>query len=208
MNILRVIPCLILTLSVLGCAGAPKAIKAWQASVQTYVAEQGDGDLNALRNVSERPSQRKFGLLRADTGGVPVLLPSHSDVQAVLLGRRLIEGRDWFVFLVGTLHYDQQYDNIPLDDPKLRDIRVVTLSTDHGKLKWVVGRGDSKALLRYLQHKRETWRWQHPGSDADEVVLSGFPAPQDNFKLSIFASGVTVVDAPSGAHWALAIPSR
>lgn len=208
MNILRVIPSLILTLSVIGCAGAPKAIEAWQTSVQAYVAEQGDGDLNALRNVAERPSQRNFGLLRADTGGLPVLLPSHSDVQAVLLGRRSIDGRDWFVFLVGTLHYDQQYDIIPLDDPKLRDIRVVTLSTDRGKLKWVVGRGDSKALLRYLQHKEETWRWQHPGSDTDDGAFAGFPAPQDNFKLSIFGGGVTVVDTPSGAHWALAIPTH
>ncbi len=208
MNILRVILGLILTLGAIGCAGTPKAIKAWQTSVQTYVAEQGDGDLNALRNVAQRPSQRKFGLLRADTGGVPILLPSHSDVQAVLLGRRSIDGRSWFVFLVGTLHYDQQFNNIPLDDPQLRDIRVVTLSTDRGKLKWVVGPGDSEALIRYLQHKEESWRWRHPSSGRDEVVLSGFPAPQDNFKLSIFGGGVTVVDALSGAHWALAIPSR
>ncbi len=208
MNILRVILALTLLLSAIGCAGAPTPIAAWQMSVQTYIVEQGDGDLNALRNVAERPSQRQFGLLRADTGGVPVLLPSHTDVKAVLLGRRSIDGQNWFVFLVGTLHYDQQFNNIPLDDPQLRDIRVVALSTDRGKLKWVVGRGDSEALIRFLQHKQETWRWRYPGSDNGVGVFSGFPASEDNFKLSMFGGGVTVVDAPSGAHWALAIPSR
>lgn len=208
MNILGAILASTLTLGAIGCAGAPKPIGAWQRSVQTYIAEQGNGDLNALRNLTERPSQRQFGLLRADTGGVPVLLPSHTNVKAVLLGRRSIKGLNWFVFLVGTLHYDQQYNNIPLDDPQLRDIRVVALSTDRGKLKWVVGQKDSVALGRYLQHKQETWRWRHPSSDNDDGVFSGFPAAQDNFKLSIFGGGINVVDAPSGAHWALAMPSR
>ena len=112
------------------------------------------------------------------------------------------------MFLVGMLHYDQQFNNIPLDDPQLRDIRVVALSTKLGKLKWVVGSGDSEALGRYLQHKQEAWRWQHPGSADDDRAYSGFPADQDDFKLSIFGDIINVVDTPSGAHWALAMPSR
>ena len=208
MNIFRVILTLTLTLGATGCAGSTQSIRAWQSSVQTYISEQGNGDLNALRNVADRPSQRQFRLLRAQRGGVPVVLPTHTDVRAVLLGHRSIDGRKWFVFLVGTLHYDGRFENIPLDHPQLRDIRVVVLTSDRGKLKWVVGRENSAALDRYYQHKQETWRWRYPGSDDDDMILSGFPAVQDNFKLSIFGNGVNIVDEPSGALWALAIPSR
>lgn len=208
MNVLRMILTLTLVLVATGCGGSTRSIMAWQSSVQTYIAEQGNGDLNALRNVTDRPSQKQFSLLRAKKGGVPVVLPTHTDVKAVLLGHHLINGQKWFLFLVGTLHYDGRYQNIPLDDPQLRDVRVVALSTDRGKLKWVVGRGNSEALDRYYQHKQEAWRWRYPGSDDEDVILSGFPAVEDDFKLSIFGDGVNVIDEPSGALWALAIPSR
>ena len=208
MNVLRMILALTLVLVATGCAGSTRSIKAWQTSVQTYIAEQGNGDLNALRNVTDRPSQRQFSLLRAKKGGVPVVSPTHTDVKAVLLGHRPINGQKWFLFLVGTLHYDGRFQNIPLDDPQLRDIRVVALSTDRGKLKWVVGRENSAALDRYYQHKQEAWRWRYPGSNDEDVILSGFPAVEDDFQLSIFGDGVNVVDEPSGALWALAIPSR
>ena len=208
MKIIRVILTLALALSATGCAGSSKPIRAWQASVETYIADHGNGDLNALRDIVERPSQKTFDLIDASSGGIPVVAPSHTDVNGLLLGHRRINGRKWYLFLVGALHYDGRFENIPLDDPQLRDVRIVALCGYRGKLRWLVGRENKQALAHYRRSQQETWRQRHPGRDDADPVPSRFPADQDNFKLSISAVSVTVVDKSSGAQWALAIPGR
>ncbi len=208
MKIVPVILTFALALSATGCAGSSKPIRAWQASVETYIADHGNGDLNALRNIAQRPSHKTFDLIDAKSGGIPVIAPSHTDVNSLLLGHRLINGQKWYLFLVGALHYDGRFQNIPLDDPQLRDVRIVALCGNRGKLKWIVGRENKQALARYRQRQQETWRRRHPGRDDSDAVPSRFPADQDNFKLSISAVSVTVVDESSGAQWALAIPDR
>ncbi len=42
-----------------GCSG-PTAVDAWQSSLERYVAEQGHGDLNALRRTDRPPSDSDF----------------------------------------------------------------------------------------------------------------------------------------------------
>lgn len=206
MKIIRVILTFALALSATGCAGSSKPISAWQASVERYIADHGNGDINALRNIVERPSQKTFDLIDASSGGIPVVAPSHTDVNGLLLGHRAINGQKWYLFLVGELHYDRQFENIPLDDPELGDIRIVALCGDGGKLKWIVGLENKQALARYRQSQEKAWRRRHPGRDDADTAPSRFPARADSFKLSTSAVGVTVVDEPSGAQWALAIP--
>ncbi|MEE9131404.1 MAG: hypothetical protein V3T84_15405 [Phycisphaerales bacterium] len=208
MKIIRVLLTFALALSATGCSGSSKPIRAWQASVETYIADHGNGDVNALRNIVERPSQKTIDLIDAKSGGIPVVAPSHTDVNGLLLGHRRINGRKWYLFLVGALHYDGRFENIPLDDPQLRDVRIVALCSDRGTLRWIVGRENKQALAHYRRKQQETWRRRHPGRDHADTVPSRFPTQEDNFKLSISAVGVTVVDEPSGAEWALAIPGR
>jgi len=71
MQIIRVILIFALALSATGCAGSSKPIRAWQASVETYIADHGNGDVNALRNIVQRPSQKTFDLIDAKSGGIP-----------------------------------------------------------------------------------------------------------------------------------------
>ena len=85
---------------------------------------------------------------------------------------------------------------------------VSTVDPSPRVVRWIVGRENKEALARYRQRQQETWRRRHPGRDDADAVPSRFPAKEDNFKLSTSAVGVTVVDEPSGAQWALAIPSR
>ncbi len=208
MKIICVILTFALTLIATGCAGSSKPIRAWQASVETYIADHGNGDVNALRNIAQRPSHKTFDLIDASSGGIPVVAPSHTDVNGLLLGHRFINGRKWYLFLVGALHYDGRFENIPLDDPQLRDVRILALCSDRGTLRWIVGRVNEQALARYRRRQQETWRRRHPGRADADPVPSRFPTDHDNFKLSISAVSVTVVDEPSGAQWALAIPGR
>ncbi len=208
MKIIRVILTFALALSATGCAGSSKPIRAWQASVETYIADHGNGDVNALRNIVERPSQKTFDLIDASSGGIPVVAPSHTDVNGLLLGHRRINGRKWYLFLVGALHYDGRFENIPMDDPQLRDVRIMALCGDRGTLRWIVGRENKQALARYRRRQQETWRRRHPGRADADPAPSRFPTDQDNFKLSISAVSVTVVDESSGAQWALPIPAR
>ncbi len=208
MKIIRVVLTFALALSATGCAGSSKPIKAWQASVERYIADHGNGDVNALRNIVQRPSHKTFDLIDAKSGGIPIVAPTHTDVNSLLLGHRRINGQKWYLFLVGALHYDGRFENIPLDDPQLRDVRIVALRSDRGRLTWIVGRENEQALAHYRRRQQETWRRRHPGRADADPVPSRFPTDQDHFKLSVSAVGVTVVDESSGAQWALPIPGR
>jgi len=46
-----------------GCAANP--IGAWQAHLEAYVADQGNGDLNVLRRPDRKPSENDFNMISA-----------------------------------------------------------------------------------------------------------------------------------------------
>jgi len=193
MRRLQIIALLIFTGIVAGCSSAKKPLKRWQSSVESYITEQADGNYNALRNVNntDRPSQKNFKLINAMSGGIPIIASSTTDVNGLLLAHRNIDGNNWYIFLVGTVKYDGKFKNIPLDDPVVKDVRLIALSGDFDNPVWAVGSKSEVANDQYPRNAKST-----------------FPSGYEAFEVAIAGQQITVVDQRSKAHWALSIPTE
>ena len=193
------IPALLLLLG--GCAASP--IKAWQASLEEYVIEQGNGDPNVLRNVDRSPSEGDFSLIGARHEGIPFVLPRRTDANGVLLGHRTFDGRGWYVFLVGTVKYRGAFVDFPRDDPRLDDIRLIAVCASGGAFDWLVGPPDDAAVDHYCRPQLEAWRRSHPSRAEATVAPTTFPTPADDFQLDVATEALAVVDEHSQAKWTL-----
>jgi len=91
MAIVRALYVLTLILVAGGCA-SKDPIWAWQTSLVHYIVKEGNGDLNALRNVRNAPARKEFGVIGASKHGFPFIAPRRTDVTGVLLGHRKIVG--------------------------------------------------------------------------------------------------------------------
>ncbi len=184
-----------------GCAARP--IQAWQKSLESYVVDKGNGDLNVLRKTDLRPSEGDHSLIEASKGGIPFLGPTRTDANCVLLGLKQHDGRSWFVFLVGAVKYRGAFVNFPLDDPQVTDIRLAAVSGDDGRFSWRVGLPDLEALQRYCEPQLEAWRRSHPSRAGSVEGPTTFPTPKDNFELTTGSATLIAVDGSSRARWTL-----
>jgi hypothetical protein len=201
--------CLALLLLLLGgCAANP--IKAWQASLEEYVLEQGNGDPNVLRTMDRSPAEGDFSLIGARYAGIPFVLPRRTDANGVLLGHRTLDGRAWYVFLVGTVEYRGAFVDFPLDDPRLTDIRLIAMCASGGAFDWMVGASDDVAIDHYCRPQLETWRRSNPSRAEATAAPTVFPTPADDFHLDVALEAVTVLDDHSQARWTLPLeaPAR
>ena len=189
-----------------GCAANP--IKAWQASLQEYVEEQGNGDLNVLRTIDRSPSESDFGLIGAGHEGIPFVLPGRTDANGVLLGHRTHDGRGWYVYLVGTVRYHGAFVDFPLDDPRLTDIRLAAVSGGGGTYDWMLGPPDKAAVDHYCRPQLDEWRRSHPSRAEATEAPTTFPTPADDFRLDVSPEAFTVVDDHSQATWTLPLETR
>ena len=193
----------ILVLPMTGCA-TPTAVESWQSSLERYVAEQGHGDLNALRRADRPPSESDFGLIGATTAGFPFIAPRRTDANGVLLGHRKIAGRNWFVYVVGMVEYRGWFVNWALDQSRVTDIRLIALSERGGEFTWMTSEPDAAALERYCGPQREQWRRSDPSRADATDAPSVFPTDADQFQLTVEPDGgVRVVDRHSDAAWKL-----
>ncbi len=193
----------ILVLPMTGCV-TPTAVESWQSSLERYVAEQGHGDLNALRRADRPPSESDFGLIGATTAGFPFIAPRRTDVNGVLLGHRKIAGRNWFVYVVGMVEYRGWFVNWALDQSRVTDIRLIALSERGGEFTWMTSEPDAAALERYCGPQREQWRRSDPSRADATDAPSVFPTDADQFQLTVEPDGgVRVVDRHSDAAWKL-----
>lgn len=181
-----------------GCADP---IKVWQSSLQEYVAQEGNGDLNILRRLDPGPAQSDYGVIGAAGGGVPFVLPSRTDANGVLLGLRRIDRRSWYVYLVGAVEYRGAWSDFPLDDPDLLDVRLVAFSARDGVYDWRVSDRDDEALARYRAPQIAAWRQSHPARAGATRAPTTFPSPADDFRLSVESEVLRVVDDHSLAQW-------
>ena len=198
--------CPLLLALLVGCASSP--IPVWQRSLEEFVENKGDGDLNVLRNAEGRPSKNEFGVIGAKKGGMVFISPRRTDANGVLLGLERICERSWYIFLVGTVEYRGSFVNFPLDDPQLTDIRLIALSGREGAFEWVVGEPDAAALSQYCRPHLEAWRRSHPSRSAATESPTIFPTPKDIFRLSVEPPVVTATDEYSGARWAIVITAQ
>ncbi len=191
-------------LSLVLLAGCANPVKAWQSSLEVYVADHGNGDLNVLRNRDRDPSASDFGLLGAASGGIPFLAPRRTDADAVLVGLRTLSGGSWYVFLLGTVQYKGTVSNFPIDNANLGDIRIAAVTGGGGgPFRWMVSDPDPAALEAYRRPQVEAWRRRDPGHlDANDAPTV-FPTPKDKLRMTGDATAITVVDDHSGAQWTL-----
>ncbi len=192
----------------LAAGGCANPIRAWQTSLEEYVVNQGNGDLNVLRSRDRRPSESDFGLIGASTGGVPFVAPVRTDANGVLLGLRSFHDRSWYVYLLGTVKYHGAFVDFPLQDPRLRDIRLVAVSGDGGSFRWLVSLPDGAAVDRYCRPQLETWRRSHSSRAQATTAPTRFPTPADDFRLEVAPEALTVVDEHSHAQWTLSLESE
>lgn len=184
-----------------GCAANP--IKAWQAHLEAYVVDQGNGDLNALRRPDRRPSENDFDMIGASRGGFGFIAPVRTDANGVLLGLEHFRDRNWYVYLVGTVKYHGSFVDFPMEDPQLTDIRVAAVTGSGGGFDWLVSEPDPAALQRYTEPQLEAWRASHPSRAEATKSPTRFPTSGDDFRIEVGPAVITVDDEHSGARWIL-----
>src|SRR6185436_6164704 len=99
-----------------------------------YIALEGAGDPNILRDVTWHDTQHGFSVLGAPRPA------EGTDARGALLGHRAVDGKGWFVFVVGIVKQNQ-----------VTDIRRAALSVDRGKYRWIVSPKDDTAISAYRQ---------------------------------------------------------
>ncbi|MCB9844773.1 MAG: hypothetical protein H6811_02135 [Phycisphaeraceae bacterium] len=177
------LPLIVLSVVLSGCGVDP--LRAWRGSVERYVRDQGNGDLNSLRLASE--SGDRFDWLGPRAGGIEIFPANRDDVHGVILGRAEMEGSTWQFFLVGVVHYKGMLENMPVGHASLKDVRLLALRPEGGKWTWRTGPADLQALARYV------------ADQGDETV---FPQPGDRLELTTGHSA-RATERRSGASWVI-----
>ena len=163
-----------------GAGPAPMTVdlSTWQRGVEHYIDEQGNGDPNILRDTTLPTAQAGFAMIgQAD-------VTRSTDADGLLLGHRYINGRPWFIYLVGSIKAGE-----------LADIRLVALSHEADRNVWQISDRDQSAVERY----------RRTASNLAAAYMA-FPAPSDQFKLDIDSPTIRVTHVQSGAQWQLEIP--
>lgn len=181
--------------AVAGCSSA-KPLAVWQEKVSRYVATEGNGDPNVLRQVSQTTSKRDarpalitVGELDIKSG--PPVWGKSFDVQGVLLGEREIASRHWYFFLTAVLQ------RRPKAAAGICDVRLMGFCAVPGALRWCASSHRAAPVVQYIA-----------GADAKAgTAQAAFPGALDQFHLAVQGNTVTATDAASGAQWTLAVPS-
>lgn len=172
---------------------ARELITIWRDDLTEYLNGEG-GDwptrLSQLRDIQTRrglrPGRICFATLAA--GGDPDRADAW-DVTGLLLGQEVVEGRRWYLFIVGIV---QREDFRPVE---VRDIRLAAFATGDEDPLWRQGAANPQSLKRY---KDVYW----------ENLPIRFPADDDNFGVTVTGSQVTVRELHSGAEWKIALTTN
>jgi hypothetical protein len=162
-------------------------VSTWQRNLEQYVWDRGNGDPNVLADASWDDVHKGFAVI-----GDP--LPDRStDEIGLLLAHRIVDGKPWFLFLLGTVA-----------EEKLDDLRPVALNIDKGTFHWSIGSSDDRSLAVYRAWSAaDRSRAQAPDPNAPP-----FPRPNETFDVTVRDGRFIVRHDESGASWELrpAIP--
>lgn len=169
-----------------GCAtesdAPPPTVSTWQRNLEQYVWDRGNGDPNVLADASWDDVHKGFAVI-----GDP--LPDRStDEIGLLLAHRMIDGKPWFLFLLGTVVGE-----------RLEDLRPVGLNIDNGTFHWSIGSSDDHSLSLYRAWSADDRsRAQPPDPHAPP-----FPRPDETFDVRVRDGTFIVRHEESGASWEL-----
>jgi hypothetical protein len=181
-----------------GCGGGsgnrPASFASWQGQMQSYVTNQANGDMNALRDVHVTPGQPGF---RAFSNDRP---EKSKDIVGVLVGAQPIGDRLWYVYLVGEV-----------DKEQVGLIRLAAISLANGQYVWRIGGAggdESNASATYRAQREQAWKSQHTGDAKPPQGALNFPGVADQFTLSVAGEVITVRETASGAAWTLSLADQ
>jgi hypothetical protein len=167
-------------------------LSGWRNSVEKYVKERGKGDPAILREVTWPESRRQFSTIGGDDPHVS------QDVRGVMLGFKQINGKRWFIFIVGVVNKEV-----------VEDIRVEAMSPKDGDdYAWRTSPPNAKSLAAYVDYKTRLWKQRFPGRESAPAQYTVFPQEDDVFNLQVEQGRVIVTHPASGARWELVIDSK
>lgn len=163
-------------------AADPRSLSAWQRTLEQYVWDRANGDPNVLADVSWDDVHKGFAVI-GDA------LPDRStDEIGLLLAHRMVDGRPWFLFLLGAVR-----------ERNLEDLRPVALNVEAGDFHWSVGAPNEKSLSLYRAwSEADRSREEPPDPNAPP-----FPRPQETFEVTVRRDTFIVSHEESGAEWEL-----
>jgi hypothetical protein len=188
----RLVGLLLVALCLAGCGG-DVTIKQWQRDFESYVAEQANGDLNAMRGLVAGEGRSVFAVYGKKD-------PDQStDVAGLWLGRHQYEGRNYQVFLIGVV-----------EARRVETIRLAAVRRDGNTWHWQMTGPTLGALGSYRAFHRQRVKnittTRRPG-EAD-LELPDWPAPADDFALDTAGRTVAVTETNSGAQWRLELSGK
>ena len=114
-----------------GCASSPDAaLTSWRGQVEQYIDQQGGGNPNVIRNLSDDPVRKQFNLIGPERGAVG---PTRTDIHGVIVAHTSVAGRPWFVFLVGVVKYDGGFVDVTFDNPHVLEIRPAAFTVERDR---------------------------------------------------------------------------
>lgn len=184
-----------------GCAGQGP-LPAWQRQLERYVAQQGNGDPNVLRDTVDlrarsapRPARVTFGKLDVPGPGVWPFRDTW-DVNGVLVGQHPLGSENWFIFIVGVIQRQ------PAGEAGMDDIRLLGFASVKNRLRWCVAPETPEAVARYVR----TWFPESTGEEGAARPTFAFPSDADLFTLERDDRSLTVTEQHSGATWQMQLP--
>lgn len=181
-----------------GCASRDP-IASWQNRVTRFVAKEGNGDPNVLRDAAQwrsrtslRPGRITFGRFDVGSSGDRPTVGTR-DVQGILLGQTQVDSRQWYVFLLGVV------DRSKGAKPGLDELHLAAMCVNGDDLLWRIAEPDQSALDKYLavvEPKRV-----HPTTG--KLARAKFPSPFDAFQLTQSNGVAVATEETSKAQWRL-----
>jgi len=185
-SLARLAGLLALALFTTGCASSV-SIPSWQESVTKYVKDRGNGDPTVLRAMTLADNRAGFSVIGHHDADASI------DANGLLLGHERVGERLWFVYLVGLV-----------DKQVVKDIRLTAVSMDGGQAIWKRGRGSKASLWRYRDFGVKQAKERFPDRKTPPPRYTGFPRPDDVFKLTSDGGKLVATHEGSGARWELA----
>jgi len=165
-----------------GCSSSA-SIPTWQKSLEQYVRTDGRGDPSILRTMTIEGGRPGFAVIGEDD-------PHNStDAKGLLLAHKQVEGKPWFIYLVGLVNKQQ-----------VSSLQLAALNVQGGKFHWAMGKPDANALKAYRNYHEEIGK-QRSGQAKAPVTYMGFPNEGDVFEVGVEQNRVDALHQQSGARW-------
>ena len=139
-----------------GCGGKV-TLRSWQSAVESYVLEEGNGDVGVLRNVTIAGGQRGFAVLGKAKAA------ESSDAAGLLVASRQVGGRNWYIYLLGLVRKGDVVEMrlVALGVPVAGAARAGDDSEEG--FVWAVGQADEVGFGHYVDYHEHAWESRHGG---------------------------------------------